>query len=87
MKATKRTPQALAAEAADRYFAALVREIPFDTAPGDVNLINEAMEIQDQVLREDPRAKSDPQPAQEQAALTAGYLLGVEIGRRMGGVR
>ena len=74
------TAQALARKAADDYFAALAAEIPYDTAPGDVHLIDRVCDIQEAVLKAGKRDGQD-------AAFTAGYLLGVEIGRRLGGVR
>ena len=58
--------------------------IPFDNAPGDVNLIDYVVEIHDAIKQE--RAPHNPQTDfSEDCALRAGYLLGVEIGRRMAG--
>ncbi len=84
MNATQtKTPQEIAREAADRYFAALACEIPCDTAPGAVNLIEAANEIQDAI-----NASSDRQLGWEtQSAMEAGYFLGVEVGRRLGAAR
>jgi hypothetical protein len=85
--------QALARDAADRYFAALVSEIPFDTAPGDVDLIAAFNDIQDTLLDGDSGPGKTPDTfgqwteQREQAAMHAGYLLGIEIGRRLGGTR
>jgi hypothetical protein len=77
----------MAADAATRYFAALTETIPFDTAPGEVNLIAEVVAIQAAIeadrMRENARCHNDPQDT----ALRAGYVLGVEIGRRMRGAR
>jgi hypothetical protein len=76
----------MAADAATRYFAALAETIPFDTAPGEVNLIAEVVAIQAAIEADrmrDARCYNDPQDA----ALRAGYALGVEVGRRMRGVR
>jgi len=73
------------------YFTALTAEIPFDTAPGDVNLIEAANEIQDAIMAE--RAArgivSQGPDYDVDSALHAGYLLGVQIGLRMrtGGAR
>ena len=47
--------QQLAQTAADRYFAAIAAEIPFDTAPGDVDLISAVNEIQATGLRSQRR--------------------------------
>ena len=77
------TPQQLAKDAADRYFAALASRIPFDSAPGDVDLISAVNDIHDAIMRERPMTEG----YREQAAMDAGYLLGIEIGRRMGGAR
>ena len=76
----------LAETAAERYFGALAARIPFDTAPGDVDLIRAVCEIQEALTQRNPNAD----PVQELAAnedteLQAGYLLGVAIGRRMAG--
>jgi hypothetical protein len=81
MKTTPRTTlkaRKLAADAADRYFAALASEIPFDTAPGDVDLIAAVCEIEDAIRGGPPTPGDD-----DDAKLHAGYLLGVEIGRRL----
>jgi hypothetical protein len=75
--------QQLARDAAARYVAALGQEIPYDVAPGDVNLIDAVVEIQDVLAP----ASSHLEGSKEHAALNAGYLLGVEIGRRIGGGR
>ena len=84
--------QQLAQTAADRYFGAIAAEIPFDNAPGDVDLISAVNDIQDARLRESKITGgsqiTDVFDKRESAALHAGYLLGVEIGRRIaGGVR
>lgn len=76
--------QRLAAEAAARYFAALAADIPYDVAPGEVNLIDACVSIQRAIIE---RADTSVNGYEEQASMQAGYLLGVEIGRRMGGAR
>jgi hypothetical protein len=80
----KLTPQELAKDAADRYFAALTSEIPFDAAPGDVDLIGAATAIMDAIVDRDGTAKLGWEMG---SALNAGYLLGIEIGKRIGGAR
>ena len=72
----------LARQAADRYFAALAAEIPYDHATGDVSLIDAVTNIQHALLEDGyPRR----QGFEEGSAMDAGYLLGVEVGRRMAG--
>lgn len=88
----RRSPQHLAREAADKYFAALAADLPFDTAPGDVNLVELCTQIHDAILRERQHEADQgyrrPNVDNEDSAMRAGYLLGVEIGRRLsGGVR
>jgi hypothetical protein len=82
---------AIARDAAERYFAALASEIPFDTAPGDVDLIAAVNDIHDAIIDDDrfddPKDFEKHLQHRESAALHAGYLLGIEIGRRMGGAR
>ena len=80
----------IAETAADRYFAALVADIPFDTAPGDVNLVNACNEVYVTLLKGRPERTKDAEIAadwREDAALRAGYLLGIAIGRRIGGAQ
>ena len=76
--------QQLAQRAADRYFAALAAEIPSDGAPADVSLVDVVCEIQDALLA-DSSVSYDKDDDRHDAALNAGYLLGVEIGRRLAG--
>jgi hypothetical protein len=75
------TPKELAQQAADRYFDAIGTDLPFDTAPGDVNLLEAATEIAD-ALRAFTKTPNAPDTV-EDCALRAGYLLGVEVGRRL----
>jgi hypothetical protein len=75
---THRRAQQLAKDAADHYFAALTAEIPFDNAPGDVDLIDACNQIQDAINEDGDKSDAD-------SAMNAGYLLGIEIGRRLGG--
>src|SRR5207237_750284 len=85
------TAQQLAIAAADQYFAALASDLPFDVAPGDVNLVELCTEIQDAI--DDGKRSETVDPIvelqwREDSALRAGYLLGVQIGLRMrGGAR
>ncbi len=83
----KLTARQLAKQAADRYFAALAADLPFDTAPGDVNLVQSVTEIQDALMTERTAPDAEDTGFREDTAFRAGYLLGVEIGRRMGGAR
>lgn len=78
----------LAKQAADQYFDALTADTPLDNAPGDLNLVAAFTKIQDAYLRDDPSLRdADEALRNEDAAMHAGYLLGIEIGRRLGGVR
>lgn len=74
------TAQEIAKDAADRYFADLASAIPY----GEVNLVDAVTKVQDALLSRYP---DDVAFANEDAALRAGYILGVEIGRRIGGAR
>jgi hypothetical protein len=69
----------LAADAADRYFRAIASEIPFDSAPGCVDLIAAANAINDAIVGDEPPDAND----EHDSKFDAGYLLGVEIGRRL----
>lgn len=80
----RRTPQQLAKDAADRYFDALASDLPFDVAPGKVNLVEACVAIQDALLNHRPIGMNISEDEQD-AAMRAGYLLGVEMGRRLGG--
>ncbi len=84
-KTSTKTPQQLAKDAADRYIEALASELPCDTAPGGVDLINAVNHIQDAI--EDQEGYQIKVGWEQQSALEAGYLLGFEMGRRLGGVR
>jgi hypothetical protein len=77
---TTKIAHQLAKDAADRYFAALAADIPSDEAPSD--LLREALAIHDEIKHAGPKRNPDDQ---EDSALRAGYLLGVEVGRRMAG--
>lgn len=78
-------PQTLARAAADAYFAALATQIPFDHAPGEVNLGDECTRIE--MALDELGTFSKFEDERELIARRAGYLLGVEIGRRLGGAR
>ena len=73
----QQTPQAMARQAVERYFAQLTHDVPSDS--GDVNLIDAAVEIERAIMR-GRRYKED----RASAAGLAGYLVGVEVGRRLG---
>ena len=75
--------RALAKQWAESYFEALGAEIPFDVPPGRVNLIEAVIEIEGQLDIESPKHGD----GDSDNAYNAGYLLGVEIGKRMGGAR
>lgn len=79
-KTTIETPRAIAAEWADRYFAALSAEIPGRDAVGGVDLILAASAIED-ALRGGVKNRSSG----DDISLRAGYLLGVEVGKRIAG--
>src|SRR5688572_17215151 len=80
-----RTAHQLARTAAENYFTALAREIPYDNAPGEVLLIEAAIEIEIAVRRD---REANRQVTDRRAeSLEAGYLLGVEVGKRIGGGR
>ena len=72
----------LASQWAERYVEALASDIPFDTAPGDIDLIAGVLQVYDR-LESDRVAHGIPHGTKD-TALRAGYLLGIEIGRRMG---
>jgi hypothetical protein len=77
--------QQIARAAADKYFAALVADIPGDETPGGAtHLIDAAINIESELIatRKQLDAQSD-HDVEREAALHAGYLLGVEIGRRI----
>jgi hypothetical protein len=82
----KRNPQQIAREAADEYFDSLTAEVPCDGAPGAVNLVEAYTKIYDALAAEMPH-ESAPTPGCDDIAMHAGYLLGVEVGRRIGGAR
>lgn len=82
-----KSPQAIARDGADRYFAAIVNEIPFDGAPIEVNLIEHYNAIRAAIERYAPYEKTRRLGWEEEVAMHAGYLLGVEIGKRIGGLR
>jgi hypothetical protein len=87
MVTTTTEAQNIARRRVDEYFDALVREIPFDTAPGDVDLIAAAIKIEEALAAD---STPDDRTAAHDAghrAIHAGYLLGIEVGRRLGGAR
>lgn len=81
-KQTRKTQQnhrAMAQKAVDAYFAALTNEVPSDS--GEVNLIDAAVKIEESsIMKSERRYKED----RTSAALQAGYLVGLEVGRRLG---
>jgi hypothetical protein len=79
--AITKTPHEIAEDIADRYFSALASEMPIDATPGDVSLIEEGCSLALEIAKLDPGRSPDD----FDAALRAGYLIGVAIGRRMGG--
>jgi hypothetical protein len=85
-KRTAVDPQAMAHAVVDRYFAALAADLPYDTAPGGIELVTAASEIKD-VIEARQRRDGIVDDDGEDAALRAGYLIGVEVGRRIGGAR
>jgi hypothetical protein len=82
----RRTPQQIAQDAAEAYFDALGAAVPCDGAPGDVNLVEAYTQIYDALAAEMEHGDA-PAPGCDDVAMHAGYLLGVEVGRRLGGVR
>jgi hypothetical protein len=88
---TKKHPteraRAFARKTADDYFAGLSREIPYDNAPGDVELVTACTLLEDILRQDDPKGASDDPADIRHFGLLAGYLLGIEIGRRLGGAR
>lgn len=85
-KTTPQSPQQIAEDIADRYFAAVASDLPCDVAPGDVNLVEGAVKIAGRITQLDRRLGGDRETRDWDAALRGGYLLGVAVGRRMGGV-
>jgi hypothetical protein len=81
----RRKARALARDVVDRYFDALLSQIPFDNAPGDVDLITETLTVQEELrLARESEGIDDDGTAD---AMTAGFFVGVEIGLRLRGVR
>jgi hypothetical protein len=76
--------QALAREAADDYFATIAGGVALDTSVPDPNLIDGFVLVADALVTEEHRQLGG---YQEGAAMHAGFLLGVEFGRRLGGGR
>ena len=72
----------MARAAADRYFAALASDLPFDNAPGDVDLLTAASDI---AAVMEANARHEHTDHGVDSSLRAGYLLGVEIGKRIAG--
>ena len=93
MPKTKKHPthaaRELARKTVDRYFAALTAEIPYDYAPGGVELVTAWTQIAERLRRDDPKTTPNSSDAEdrEHFAVHAGYFLGIEIGRRLGGAR
>ena len=73
------TPQAMAQQAVEKYFAELTQGVPSDGT--DVNLVDVAVAIESALVKTDRRYKND----RASAALKAGYLVGLEVGRRLAG--
>ena len=63
----------LAREAADRYFTWLISEIPSDSSPGDVNLIEAVIDIEAAINEDDRERLAGWEDA---AKLTAGVSPG-----------
>ena len=70
----------IAGEAADQYIEALASENPSDAALGEVNLLLAVARIHDALIEEDARRGIQDR---EDAARHAGYLLALEIAKRM----
>ena len=81
------SPIALARAAADEYLNALAGDLPFDAPPGDVNLVEHFTKIQNALLKQGGITEDHPDidSQNEDAAMRAGYLLGVQIGLRLSG--
>ena len=47
-----KSPAVIARNAAEKYFTALAQQIPFDAAPGDVNLIGYYNDIREALMNE-----------------------------------
>ena len=92
MPKTKRHPthaaRELARKTADRYCDALTAEIPYDNAPGGVELVTAWTQIAERLRRDDLKTTPNNSEAddREHFAVHAGYFPGLEIGRRLGGV-
>ena len=86
----RQTPQQIAKEAADAYFAGLATEIPSDNAPGEISLFEYTDKIQDAILEAHNLERSDvfdEHGWQIQSAKEAGWFLGLEIGKRLAAQR
>jgi hypothetical protein len=72
----------IAREAADEYLAAVASQNPSDAALAEANLLFAIARIHDALVEEDERRGIHDR---EEAARHAGYILALEIGRRMAG--
>lgn len=72
----------IAREAADEYIAALAADDASEAALVEANLILAVARIHDALIEEDARRGIRDR---EDAARHAGYILGLEIGRRLAG--
>ena len=82
--ATTGNAQRIAEDFATQYFDALTAEIPFDTAPGGVNLVEAVRHIETALMIETAARRTG---WEAEFAMRAAYLLGIAIGRRLGGAR
>jgi hypothetical protein len=83
MPATSQTPRELARAAADEFFDAVAGDLP--SGEVDPNLIERLNQIEDAISAGLDRNRDSHM--QEDVIRQAAYMLGVEIGRRMGGAR
>jgi hypothetical protein len=83
------TAQQLAEEAADAYFVALAGDLPSDNAPGDFSLLDQGLAIQDLIAESARHSHQRHGDASEcpHCSMVAGFVLGVAVGKRMGGAR
>jgi hypothetical protein len=72
----------IACEAADEYITALAAENPSDTALIEANLLFAVVRIHDALIEEDERRGLHDR---DDAARHAGYILALEIGKRLAG--
>lgn len=83
------TPQQLAETVVDKYLDAIGGDLPWDKAPGDFSLLDQALAIQDLIAESASHSHQGKIGAEEchDCSMRAGFILGYALGRRVGGAR